>query len=228
VIEPAGVPSEQGRADIYARPGPALPTYEVVASVRGVAKEYGPRVVLDGLDADFAAGRLTAVTGPSGSGKTTLLHLLAGLDTPDSGEVVVLGRAPDTELRRTELALVAQDTPLVPFLTARETVELVLELRHADRAAAVEALAAVGLGELIDERIARLSTGERQRVAIARALATRPRLLLADEPTARLDEANARTVGALFARLAAETGTAIVCATHDPALIDQADATCAL
>ena len=99
-----------------------------------------------------------------------------------------------------------------------------LELRRADRAAAVAALESVGLGELVDERVSRLSTGERQRVALARAIAARPKLLLADEPTARLDEANARTIGALFARLAAETGAAIVCATHDPALIDQADA----
>jgi ABC-type lipoprotein export system ATPase subunit len=226
VIAPAGttapVPERAESAGQVPGPGP------VVASLRAVSKAYGARTVLAGLDAGFAAGRLTAVTGPSGSGKTTLLHLLAGLDAPDSGEVVVLGRAPDTELRRTEIALVAQDTPLVPFLTARETVELVLELRRADPAAAVEALAAVGLGELTEERVARLSTGERQRVAIARALAARPKLLLADEPTARLDEANARNVGALLARLAAETGTAIVCATHDPALIDQADAELAL
>ncbi|MFL6015644.1 MAG: ATP-binding cassette domain-containing protein, partial [Gaiellaceae bacterium] len=91
------------------------------------------------------------------------------------------------------------------------------------RSAAVEALQAVGLGELVDERVSRLSTGERERVALARAVAARPKLLLADEPTARLDETNARTIGALFAVLAAETGTAVVCATHDPALIEQAD-----
>ena len=182
------------------------------------------RRVLDGVDAAFRGGCLTAVTGRSGSGKTTLLHLFAGLDAPDEGEVVVLGRAPDEGMRRSDIALVAQDAHLIPFLSARENVELVLELRRADRGAAVDALQAVGLGELVDERVSRLSTGERERVALARAIAARPKLLLADEPTARLDEANARTIGALFARLAAETGTAIVCATHDPALIEQADA----
>jgi len=200
----------------------------VVAELRSVTRSYGSRRVLDDVSKSFRGGCLTAVTGPSGSGKTTLLHLLAGLDTADAGEVDVLGRTPDEQLRRTEIALVAQDAYLMPFLSARENVELVLELRRADRASAVDALVAVGLGELVDERVARLSTGERQRVALARAVAARPRLLLADEPTARLDEANARTIGALFAQLAAETGAAIVCATHDPALIDQADVQLAL
>ena len=197
---------------------------DIVAELRGVTMSYGPRRVLDGIDASFRGGSLTAVSGRSGSGKTTLLHLLAGLETADGGEVVVLGRAPDESMRRKEIALVTQDAHLIPFLSARENVELVLELRGAERDAAVEALHAVGLGELVDERVSRLSTGERERVALARAIAAKPKLLLAYEPTARLDEANARTIGALFARLAAETGTAVVCATHDPALIDQADA----
>jgi ABC-type lipoprotein export system ATPase subunit len=195
-----------------------------VAELRGVAKSYGKRRVLDGVDAVFRGGCLTAVTGRSGSGKTTLLHLLAGLETADEGAVAVLGREPDEGMRRSDVALVAQDAHLIPFLSARENVELVLELRRVDRAAAVQALNAVGLGELVDERVSRLSMGERERVALARAIAARPRLLLADEPTARLDEANARTIGALFAALAAETGSAVVCATHDPALIEQADA----
>ena len=216
-------------AEQRAAPEPAVPRAtqrpgDVVAELRGVTRSYGRRRVLDGVDAAFRGGCLTAVTGRSGSGKTTLLHLLAGLDVPDAGEVVVLGRAPDEEMRRSDVALVAQDAHLIPFLSARENVELVLELRRADRSAAVDALRAVGLGELVEERVSRLSTGERERVALARAIAARPKLLLADEPTARLDEANARTIGALFATLAAETGTAVVCATHDPALVEQADA----
>ena len=201
-----------------ARPG------GVVAELRGLTKAYGRRRVLDDVQASFRGGCLTVVTGPSGSGKTTLLHVLAGLVPPDAGDATVLGRMPDDELRRSEIALVAQDAHLVPFLSARENVALVLELRRADPAAAGESLDAVGLGELADELVSRLSTGERQRVALARAIASRPKLLLADEPTARLDEANARTIGSLFAQLAADTGAAVVCATHDPALIDQADA----
>jgi putative ABC transport system ATP-binding protein len=125
-------------------------------------------------------------------------------------------------LRRSSIGLVTQGTDLVPFLTARETVELALSLRGASPDGAAPALAAVGLAELAEQRVARLSMGERQRVAIARALAAKPALLLADEPTARLDEANARAVGALFAELARSTGTAIVCATHDPVLIEHA------
>jgi ABC-type lipoprotein export system ATPase subunit len=221
-VSDAAVQPEPEPRRVEARPG------GVVAELRAVTKSYGPRGVLAGLNASFRGGCLTAVTGPSGSGKTTLLHLLAGLADVDTGEVAVLGRAPDERLRRKEIALVVQDAYLIPFLSARENVALALELRDAERDAAAAALTAVGLGELLEERVARLSTGERQRVALARAIAARPRLLLADEPTARLDEANARTVGALFAELAAESGAAIVCATHDPALIGQADARLAL
>jgi putative ABC transport system ATP-binding protein len=177
------------------------------------------------------AGAVTAITGRSGSGKSTLLHLLAGLDLPDAGGVEVLGRdiasLDDTGralLRREHVGVVTQGGDLVPFLTAQETVELALELRGLPPAGALAALAAVGLAELAQQRVARLSLGERQRVAVARALAAKPALLVADEPTARLDEENARAVGALFAELARETGTAIVCATHDPALIEHASA----
>jgi ABC-type lipoprotein export system ATPase subunit len=206
---------------------------ETVAEARGVVRAYGERAVLSGLDATFPAGVTTAVTGPSGSGKSTLLHLLAGLDLPQRGEISVLGTslssldaAGRAALRRSHVALVQQGGDLVPFLDARETVETALVRRGRSRAAARHeaeaALAAVGLAELAGQRVGRLSMGERQRVAIARALAARPRLLIADEPTARLDEANARAVGALFADLAVRTGAAVVCATHDPVLVAQA------
>ncbi len=180
-----------------------------------------------------------AVTGPSGSGKTTLLHLLAGLAEPTAGEVTVLGtplgtldREARAALRREHVAVIGQDPGLTPFLSARENVELALALRGIDEAdageRALDALAAVGLSERTEQRVARLSAGERQRVAIARALAASPSLLLADEPTARLDEANALAVGALFARLARESGAAVICATHDPLVVEQADVEVAL
>jgi ABC-type lipoprotein export system ATPase subunit len=204
-------------------------TGPVVARTVGLAKDYGREHVFRDLTIELNAGRLSAVTGPSGSGKSTLLHLLAGLDLPTAGEVYVLdeqvsqldatGRA---LLRRAHVGVVTQGADLVPFLTALETVELALSLRGVSTAGAAATLAAVGLEELAQQRVSRLSMGERQRVAVARALASRPKLLLADEPTARLDEANARAVGRLFAELAATTGTAIVCATHDPALIEHA------
>jgi ABC-type lipoprotein export system ATPase subunit len=226
-----------------AEPVPADPTSrggagEVAAELRSASKRYGP----DGspepireLSASFPAGCLIAVTGPSGSGKTTLLELLAGLSSPTGGEVIVLGtdlagldRDARAAFRREHVGWVAQDHGLVPFLSAVENVELGLELRGLDRAEAstraLEALAEVGLDDLGSRRVDTLSTGQRQRLAVARAVAARPGLLLVDEPTARLDQANAIAVGGLLARLAAELGAAVVCATHDPLLIEQADA----
>jgi ABC-type lipoprotein export system ATPase subunit len=188
---------------------------------------------ITGLSAQIRSGRLTVVTGPSGSGKTTLLHLLAGLDLPSAGEVLVLGerldeldRAHRAAFRRDRLALVAQEPPLVPFLSVRENVELFLGLRGLDgsNGEAQETLAVVGLEQLTEQRVSRLSTGEQERVAIARALASEPDLLLADEPTARLDYANALAIGELLSRIARERGIAVLCATHDPAVIEQADA----
>jgi len=216
-----------------AAPAPAGKPGDTVVETEGLTKVHGRGArateVFRDLSLAFAAGAFSAVTGPSGTGKSTLLHLLAGLDRPTGGDVRVLGTAlSDLDatglalLRRSSIGLVTQGTDLVPFLTARETVELALSLRGAAPDGAAPALAAVGLAELAEERVARLSMGERQRVAIARALAAKPVLLLADEPTARLDEANARAVGALFAELARATGTAIVCATHDPVLIEHA------
>ena len=209
-----------------------------VAELRAVGKLFGsgPRTteVFDGFSARLSERRFTVVTGPSGSGKSTLLNLLAGLEVPDEGEVVVVGealsgldRTARAELRRSRLGVIAQDARLVPFLTAHENVALALGTRglsdtESDEAAS-EALASVGLAELAGQRVARLSLGERQRVAIARALAGRPELLLADEPTARLDAANAQQVGALLGRLVDERGTTIVCATHDPLVIEHAD-----
>jgi ABC-type lipoprotein export system ATPase subunit len=202
---------------------------EIVVRTLCLSKSYGDAPVLRDLSLAFESGRLSAVTGPSGSGKSTLLHLLAGLDLPTTGDVQVLGESISqldatrrALVRRAHIGLVTQGTDLVPFLTAQETVELALSMRGLSVDSAPGMLAAVGLHELAQQRVARLSMGERQRVAVARALAARPKLLLADEPTARLDEANARGVGALFAELAATTGAAIVCATHDPVLIEHA------
>ena len=198
---------------------------------RGLTKRFGSTAPIDGLDASFEPGKLTVVTGPSGSGKTTLLLLLAGLELPDDGEVVLdgvslgaLDRAGRAEVRRTSLAFVGQTAGLTPFLGARENVELALELRGLPADNAVAALEAVGLAEHADQPVAELSAGQRERAALARAIAVEPRVIVADEPTARLDGANALALGTLLAEVARSTGATVVCATHDPLLVEQADA----
>ena len=234
VVEPAGplVPQREIAGDTVSRAQSAPPRAAVVAEARGLRKRYGATAVLDGLEAEFHRGRLHAVTGPSGSGKTTFLHLLAGLELPEAGEIVVVGermtaldRTARADLRRRAIGYLGQQTGLVPHLSALENVELALTLRGLDdpRAAALAALGAVALAERARQRVSRLSQGERARAAVARAVAARPRLLLADEPTSRLDQANALAVAMLLSRLARETGAAVVCATHDPLVIEQAD-----
>jgi ABC-type lipoprotein export system ATPase subunit len=209
--------------------GPLEPG-EVAASLEGVSKHYGDRSVLDEMTHGFRRGVLTGLVGRSGSGKTTVLHLLAGLERPDGGDVVVAGehlaaldRAALAGFRRREVALVTQEPGLIPYLTSLENVELGMRLRSGSvprSPEAEQALVAVGLAERLGQRAANLSAGERERVAIARALASEASVLLVDEPTARLDEENARAVGALLAAAAHERGLAVVCATHDPVLID--------
>ncbi|TML72721.1 MAG: ATP-binding cassette domain-containing protein [Actinobacteria bacterium] len=224
-LVPETAPAEQHRQRVVDR---------TAARLQGVTKVYGAgasaRTALDAVDAEFRAGTVTAVTGPSGSGKTTLLHLLAGLELPTAGTIDVLGtnvgtldRARRAAVRRSHIGYVGQQPGLISTMSAVENVELALALRRRARDSAREALVAVGLEERADQRVSRLSTGERGRVAIARAVAARPELLLADEPTSRLDQANALAVGALLVNLARESGTAVVCATHDPVLIEQAD-----
>jgi ABC-type lipoprotein export system ATPase subunit len=238
VVAPSGpAPGPSAAGATVLRP-PELarrPRREVVGALRAVTKSYGDgerqRPVLADLSVAFAPGRLHAVTGPSGSGKTTLLHLLAGIDVPDDGRVF-LGETEISRLDRTERArarrelvgLIGQEPGLVSFLSARENVALALGIR-AVAGDVDEALEAVGLAERAEGPVHVLSAGERERVAIARALVSRPPIVLADEPTSRLDQANALAVSALFARLAAEMGATVICATHDPLVIEQADET---
>jgi ABC-type lipoprotein export system ATPase subunit len=201
-----------------------------VVEARGVSRRFGSEVALERLDAVFRPGMLTAVTGPSGSGKSTLLALLAGLDTPDEGEIVVgdvvlssLDRDARAAFRREAIGVVGQVPGLSSALTARENVELSLALRGVDgvevQERTIDALAIVGLADHAERSVARLSAGERERVALARAIAAGPSLLVADEPTARLDSVTTLAIGRLLADLAREHGTTVVCATHDPLVI---------
>jgi len=183
--------------------------------------------VLKDITFALEAGGFLAIVGPSGSGKTTLLGLLAGLDRPTSGRVVLdgvdlagLDEDARARLRRERVGFVFQSFQLIPTLTARENVQVPLELAGADDAGArADALLArVGLGERGHHYPAQLSGGEQQRVAVARAFSTRPKILFADEPTGNLDAANGATIIKLMTALNTEFNTTLVLVTHDPEL----------
>jgi putative ABC transport system ATP-binding protein len=186
--------------------------------------------VLRDITFDLSAGGFLAITGPSGSGKSTLLGLLAGLDRPTRGRVVLDGHdlSALTEdqrarIRAAKVGFVFQSFHLVPTLTARENVQVPLELRGEDgRARAEELLQRVSLADRGHHYPAQLSGGEQQRVAVARAFAHRPKILFADEPTGNLDAANGANVVALLGELNRELGTTLVLVTHDPDLAARA------
>ncbi len=175
---------------------------------------------------DLEPGAFLAITGPSGSGKSTLLGLLAGLDRPTRGRVVLdgrdlgaLGEDDRARVRAESVGFVFQSFHLIPTLTARENIQVPLELRGEDgRARAEELLGRVGLGDRGHHYPAQLSGGEQQRVAVARAFAHRPKILFADEPTGNLDASNGQNVIALLGELNRELGTTLVLVTHDPDL----------
>ena len=193
--------------------------------------------VLDSVSLDVARGECVAVTGPSGSGKSTLLGLVAGLDTPTSGAVVVdgvdLGTLDEDALarfRRDRIGFVFQSYHLIPTLTAVENVAVPLELAGVTdaRTRAARLLAELGLGARGHHYPVQLSGGEQQRVALARAVAREPGLLLADEPTGNLDSATGASIIELLLALNRERGSTLVLVTHDAALAARADRQIAL
>jgi ABC-type lipoprotein export system ATPase subunit len=193
---------------------------DVVVSARGLGIAYGGVSVLEGLSLDIARQGELVISGRSGSGKTSLLLVLAGLIAPTRGTVAWPGLEPDDLLRRAQIAMVFQAPSLIPELTALENVCLPLRLRGTDRGgstqAAIEALERVGLGDTQARVLPNeLSGGEQQRVAVARSLATRPRLLLADEPSGSLDRSTAAVVVAALRETVARDGSSLVVATHD-------------
>ena len=206
------------------------------AEVRDVRKSYlgGERAVpaLDGVDARFASGAVTAIVGPSGSGKSTLLRLLACLDKPDSGSISVggtdvtrAGARGRREVRRRLVGYVFQQPShnLLDYLTAEEQVALAVRIRGArDADAPQRLLGLLGLGDRMTHRPSQLSGGEQQRLALACAVAGSPALLVADEPTAQLDHDAGELVLSALLSLRAE-GTAIVVSSHDPVVMEAAD-----
>ena len=220
--------------------GPWTPARVELCSVaRAFGRGPARREVLGGLTHEFTPGQLTAVTGRSGAGKTTLLKLVAGLDRPSSGQVVLDGHPLGDQtgeqlasLRRQRIGYLSQEPAPIGFLSAQENTVLVLRIRGWDPDAAAEraatALTRAGLADRARQRASRLSAGEAQRLALARALAGARGLLIVDEPTSRQDETNARAVAALLADAAHQDGQTVICATHDPTVIGRADHVIAL
>ncbi|NYF16674.1 putative ABC transport system ATP-binding protein [Microbacterium sp. AK009] len=210
----------------------------VVLRAEDLHRSYGhgaARVrAVRGVSLELRAGELVVLRGPSGSGKTTLLNLLGGLDRPSRGDVRLDGRSvvsasrgEQVAFRRQDLGFVFQASALLDELTASENVDLVLRLGGLDRASRNErssaVLEAVGLSAHAAQRPPELSGGQRQRLDIARALAHRPRVLIADEPTGRLDSANAEAIMRMLVQLVRGDRIAAIVSTHDPRMAAHAD-----
>lgn len=211
-------------------------TNETLVEAKDVTKVYDTGRIevhaLTGVTLEVCQGDLLAIVGPSGSGKTTFLNLVGALDVATGGQLTVLGhdisvmsRRRRADLRLHSLGFVFQAYNLVPVLTARENVEFVLELQGAgnERAwRAMEILDQLGLTEFADRRPNEMSGGQQQRVAVARAVASKPQLVLADEPTANLDGENAEILLAMMRRLNHEQGITFIFSTHDPRVVAHA------
>ena len=212
------------------------PTVAPIVSTSELHRNYGEGEAavhaLRGVSIGFPSGQFTAIMGPSGSGKSTLMHLLAGLDRPTSGSVVVggeeLANLDDrrlTSLRRDKLGFVFQAYNLIPVLTARENITLPLMLAgtKVDKQWFDTLVDAVDLGDRLTHRPAELSGGQQQRVAIARALISRPAVVFADEPTGNLDSKSAAEVLGLLRRAVDDFGQTVIMVTHDATAAAVAD-----
>lgn len=208
-----------------------------VIEIREVDKIYNSSEVkvhaVDNVTLDFEEGEFAAIVGPSGSGKTTLLNLLGGLDLPSSGKIIIDGVDLSTlrssaliDFRMRNIGFVFQSYNLIPVLTAKENVEFIMSLQKWARKnreeRSFELLKAVGLEDRINSRPAKLSGGQQQRVAVARALASKPKFVLADEPTANLDSKAATTLLEIMEKLNLEEKITFIFSTHDPRVVKMA------
>lgn len=208
-----------------------------ILELKNVNKIYNSTEVkvhaVNNVSLDFEEAEFAAIVGPSGSGKTTLLNLIGGLDMPTSGEIIIDGTnlaelkpSQLIDFRLNNIGFVFQSYNLVPVLTARENVEFIMTLQKWPKQKkderTLELLTAVGLGDRINSRPAKLSGGQQQRVAVARALASRPKFVLADEPTANLDSKAATNLLEIMKKLNQEERITFIFSTHDPRVVKMA------
>ncbi len=208
-----------------------------VIEIQNIQKIYNESEVevhaVNGVTLDFNEGEFAAIVGPSGSGKTTLLNMIGGLDTPTSGDVMIGGSLMSslkgselTDFRLRNIGFVFQSYNLIPVLTAKENTEFVMRLQGKSNkectARSAELLNAVGVGERMNARPAKLSGGQQQRVAVARALASKPKFVLADEPTANLDSKSTETLLDIMEKLNREENITFIFSTHDARVVKKA------
>jgi len=208
-----------------------------IIEIKNLHKVYNDNSVsvraVNGVDLMVEEGEFTAIVGPSGSGKTTLLNIIGGLDDTTEGTVIIdnvtinqLSARKLTDFRMRNIGFVFQAYNLIPVLTARENVEFILHLQGAEKkyreSRTTELLQAVGLGEMMDRRPSKLSGGQQQRVAVARALASKPKFVLADEPTANLDSKSTENLLDIMEKLNKEEKITFIFSTHDARVVNKA------
>jgi len=208
-----------------------------VVEIKNVHKTYDEKFVpvhaVRGIDLDFEQGEFAAIVGPSGSGKTTLLNMIGGLDQPSEGEILVnetnIGALKSSKLidfRMRNIGFVFQAYNLIPVLTAKENVEFIMHLQGKSKEnrdkRALELLKMVGLGDRVNSRPGKLSGGQQQRVAVARALASKPKFVLADEPTANLDSKSTEILLDIMEELNKNENITFIFSTHDQRVVNKA------
>lgn len=208
-----------------------------IIEIKGLHKIYDgnalPVYAINGIDLKIDSGEFTAIVGPSGSGKTTLLNIVGGLDDPTKGDVIIdgvkineLNSRQKTDFRMRNIGFVFQAYNLIPVFTARENVEFIMQLQgKSDKemeTRTTELLKAVGLGDRMDSRPNKLSGGQQQRVAVARALASKPKFILADEPTANLDSKSTENLLDIMEKLNHDENVTFIFSTHDQRVVNKA------
>lgn len=208
-----------------------------IIEIKGLYKVYDeksmPVHAVNGIDLIIESGEFTAVVGPSGSGKTTLLNIVGGLDDPTKGDVIIdgvkineLSGRQKTDFRMNNIGFVFQAYNLISVFTAKENVEFIMQLQNKPKAVREgrtnELLEAVGLGDRMESRPNKLSGGQQQRVAVARALASKPKFILADEPTANLDSKSTDNLLEIMEKLNREENITFIFSTHDQRVVNKA------